>query len=383
MRSLSLFSGIGGLDLGLERAGFEIVAAVEKEPYPQAVLAERFPDTKIFDDVREVTGETVRSLGGVDAIVGGFPCQDVSSAGAGAGLDGERSGLWFEMLRIIREVEPLVVIAENVPALRARGIDRVLEGLYRQGYSGGAFVVGARDVLAPHRRDRVFILGIRDGDDRLTDATIAGKYRTTEGVGETTGFKGVPRYKTPPTFRRGDSAGSDGDDRLADASGNALRLESERYQRRRGEERAPERGNAEPGDDGAGLADATSKRGWENRVESELRAGLPRKSSRDRGETNPSKGAEGRQHRAELAGRWPTGPGEPQAEWEPRRTTRRSASPLAELGGGAYGVPDRLLPRLRNQRLKALGNAVVPQVGEIVGRAVLAALAKAGEIDGA
>ena len=112
MRIGSLFSGIGGLELGLERAGVGRVAwQVEIDPFCRAVLAKHWPDVERFEDVRSVGAS---NLSPVDVICGGFPCQDVSLAGLGRGLEGERSGLWFEYLRIVTEMRPRFVVVENV-----------------------------------------------------------------------------------------------------------------------------------------------------------------------------------------------------------------------------------------------------------------------------
>ena len=160
MKFLSLFSGIGGLDLGLEWAGWKCAAMCEADAWCRALLAERFPNVPLFDDVTTLDVQGLH----FDAVVGGFPCQDISSAGKGAGIEGERSGLWKEMHRVIDTVRPRWVIAENVPALRTRGADRVLGDLEGNGYSCWPLVVGAVDLGAPLRRKRVFILA------RLADA---------------------------------------------------------------------------------------------------------------------------------------------------------------------------------------------------------------------
>ncbi len=110
----SLFSGIGGFDLGFERAGMRVSWQVELDPYCRAVLARHFPDAARFEDVREVGAG---NLDPVDLVCGGFPCQDLSAAGRGAGIDGARSGLWSEFARIVRELRPRYVVVENVPAL--------------------------------------------------------------------------------------------------------------------------------------------------------------------------------------------------------------------------------------------------------------------------
>lgn len=161
MRLLDLFSGIGGFSLGLERSGyFTTVAFCEIEPYPRAVLRKHWPNTPIYDDVRDLGAARLRADGllPIDAICGGFPCQDISLAGSGAGLDGERSGLWREFARLIGEIRPRVAFVENVGALRARGLAAVLGDLASLGYDADWHVVPAAAVGAPHLRERVWIV---------------------------------------------------------------------------------------------------------------------------------------------------------------------------------------------------------------------------------
>ena len=160
MRLLDLFSGIGGFSLGLERSGaFKTVAFCEIEPYCQKVLAKHWPQVPIYDDVRTITAERLAADGiTVDAICGGFPCQDISCAGKGAGLEGERSGLWFEYARIIGELRPQYVIVENVSALLSRGLDQVLGTLASLGYDAEWHCIPASAVGAPHIRDRMWIV---------------------------------------------------------------------------------------------------------------------------------------------------------------------------------------------------------------------------------
>lgn len=129
---LSLFSGIGGIDLGLERAGMRCVGQVEIDPYCRAVLARHWPSVPQWDDVRTFKREQLKER--PDLIAGGFPCQDVSNAGTRTGLDGHRSGLWTEFHRIVREIRPRFVLVENVAALLVRGLDRVLGDLASCGY---------------------------------------------------------------------------------------------------------------------------------------------------------------------------------------------------------------------------------------------------------
>ena len=130
LRFLDLFSGIGGFSLGLERAGHRTVAFCEIEPFCQRVLKKHWPRIPCYGDIRELTAASLRSDGiEVDAVCGGFPCQDISLAGKGAGIDGERSGLWSEYRRLVGELRPRYVIVENVTALLHRGIGRVLGDL--------------------------------------------------------------------------------------------------------------------------------------------------------------------------------------------------------------------------------------------------------------
>ena len=156
MRIGSLFSGIGGLDLGLEWAGVgHTVWQVERDPFCRAVLARHWPDAERFEDVCTVG---VANLAPVDVICGGFPCQNVSHAGNREGIHGAQSSLWREFARLIGELEPLAVVIENSDALVTRGLDVVLSDLARLGYEAEATIVRASDVGAPHHRPRTFVL---------------------------------------------------------------------------------------------------------------------------------------------------------------------------------------------------------------------------------
>ena len=152
----SLFSGIGGLELGLERAGLGPVKwQVEIDPYCRAVLAKHWPDVERFDDVRTVGRG---NLAPVDLICGGFPCQDISLAGGMAGISGSRSGLWSEYARIVGEIRPRYVVVENVAELARSGLDRVLADLASLGFDAVWFPLAAADLGAPHERDRLFVV---------------------------------------------------------------------------------------------------------------------------------------------------------------------------------------------------------------------------------
>lgn len=156
-----MFSGIGGFSLGLERAGFRTVRFIEQNKFCQAVLAKHWPEVPCDEDV--ITAEFAD--GEADIIVGGFPCQDVSRAGKRAGITGERSGLYREMVRAIRVVRPRHAIMENVAELLGDGLDVVLGDLAEIGYDAEWDCISAGDLGAPHGRDRVWIVAA-DANER-------------------------------------------------------------------------------------------------------------------------------------------------------------------------------------------------------------------------
>ena len=160
MRELALFAGAGGGILAGKLLGWRTVCAVEWEPYAACVLAARqndglLPPFPVWDDVQTFDGRPWAGI--VDVVSGGFPCQDISVAGKGAGITGERSGMWRHMARIIGEVRPRYVFVENSPALITRGLGVVLGDLAALGYDCRWTVLGASDVGAPHQRDRFWL----------------------------------------------------------------------------------------------------------------------------------------------------------------------------------------------------------------------------------
>ena len=168
LRVLDLFSGIGGFSLGLERTGgFETVAFCEIEPFPRRVLAKHWPEVPCYDDVRTLTAERLATDGiGVDVITGGFPCQDVSTAGFRAGMDGERTVLYTEIIRLCADIRPQYVIMENVPELLALGFGDVLGALAEIGYDAEWHCIPASVLGASHPRDRVWIIAYpAEGDE--------------------------------------------------------------------------------------------------------------------------------------------------------------------------------------------------------------------------
>ena len=173
LNELALFAGAGGGILGGKLLGWRTICAVEWEPYPASVLVTRqndglLPPFPIWDDVQTFDGRPWRGI--VDVVSGGFPCQDISAAGKGAGIDGERSGMWGHMARIIGEVRPSFVFVENSPMLVTRGLERVLGDLTALGYDTKWTVMGAADVGANHKRDRIWIKAHLPNSDSINHA---------------------------------------------------------------------------------------------------------------------------------------------------------------------------------------------------------------------
>lgn len=169
LRECALFAGAGGGILGGFLLGWRTVVAVELEPYPASVLCARqndgvFAPFPVWDDICTFDGRPWR--GRVDVVSGGFPCQDISTAGKGAGITGAKSGLWSEMARVVREVEPRYVFVENSSALTSRGLGVVLGDLAAMGFDAEWGVLGAHHAGAPHYRRRIWIYARHPDRDR-------------------------------------------------------------------------------------------------------------------------------------------------------------------------------------------------------------------------
>lgn len=386
LRIGSVFSGIGGLELGLERSGLgHVVWQIEIEPFCRAVLEKHWPEVARYEDVKTVT-----ALPRIDVLCGGFPCQDISVAGKAAGIAGARSSLWFEMLRLVRELRPQWVLIENVPALRTRGADTVLEGLESEGYACWPLVVGAEDVGAPHRRRRVWIVahahgsGLRDEQQRMPwgrEADVRDQGATEPG-----------RDGTPVAYREsrrlGECRGAQNSWKRRDADSCSQAL-ADGDSRRCERERQPQLGRFEcsSGDQPDGRGPAGSlEYGPIARLEGQRdvlhgrtggldNADLPR--PRITCQADSGGGLDGCGESPGDAA-WPSGPEERQHCWEPPRCVTRVESGLGDVPDG---LPWRLAPWTRRQALRALGNAAVPQVAEVIGRAIVAVLREAEEVE--
>lgn len=216
----SLFAGIGGFDLGLERAGMRSVWQSEIDPYCQRVLAKHWPDVLRVPDVRDV-GQG--SVPWVDVICGGFPCQDISVAGRGAGIRGEKSGLWSEMFRVVDELRPRYLVVENVAALVSRGLDVVLSDLASIGFDAEWDCLRASDFGAPHRRERFWLVAYSNegnGQAGLGDQPQWSREVQALNAGQSTGIW----LQAPAATTRMDDGLSRGldDGARSGALGNAL-----------------------------------------------------------------------------------------------------------------------------------------------------------------
>ena len=329
----SLFSGIGGLELGLEWAGVgHTVWQVEREPFCQSVLEKHWPNAKRFDDVRMV-GAT--NLEPVDVICGGFPCQDISYAGKGAGLAGERSGLWYEFARIVGEMGPRFVVVENVAAFITRGIGDVLGTLSDLGYDAQWRTLRASDVGAPHRRERIFIVAYARRERGQFDGAcgiLGGSEGTSKGDGN-------------QWERHGDAAGDRGED-VADS--NIDRPQSKRSggildgKREAFGDDADGCGGPEAMDNADKLDGNHGRHG----TSGDSRERVDSSTIREQRAIESSLGRAAHGIPGRVA-RWPASPGQTQHEWEAPRTVEKAEQ--------------------RAAKRRALGNAVGPQVAQEIG----------------
>lgn len=222
LKFISLFSGIGGLDLGLERAGMECVAQVEIDPFCRSILARHWPNVPLFGDVKDY-----HPVGSTDVVVGGFPCQDISLAGYHAGLSGERSGLFWEAMRVFDEAHARYVILENVASLLTsndgRDFGTILEALASRGLAIEWSILTACSVGAPHVRRRLFIVAYPVCDVREVGLAVRGGEQEgalwAAGDSERVSGPSDPWADAPAGFNRV----ADGlSNRMVKATGNAV-----------------------------------------------------------------------------------------------------------------------------------------------------------------
>jgi len=325
MRKLSLFSGVAGIDLAAHWAGMETVAFCEREPFPQKVLRKHWPNIPIYDDVCTLTAERLKEDGiigpsrTIDIISGGYPCQPFSNAGKRQGKEDDRH-LWPEVYRLLQEIRPRWFVGENVAGHVTLGLDDVLSDLGDIGYSAQPFVIPSSAVGAPHRRDRVFIVG----------------YAASSGLSE---------WRQPRLTKESAETGT-GVEPESERSGEDVAHTSSVRSQTEGTEQQTTGSSrecpyvADPNDKGV-------ERGQNTRSISCNRSERRNKHVRRR-----SSNEAGRAIESSLGGvldglsnwldgyQWPAGLGAEQYDWEPPRV--------------ATGVKDRV------GRLKALGNAVNP-----------------------
>jgi len=387
LRTLDLFSGIGGFSLGLDSTGyFETVAFCEIEEFPCKVLNKHWPEVPIYNDVRELSYEKLQADGlisrrrGIDVICGGYPCQPFSVAGRQKGEEDPRH-LWPEYFRLVRELRPSYVIGENVGGHIRLGLDSVLEDLDSENYTVRCFSVEAASLGAPHRRERIFWIADRnpngnnvDQKRKIQERASAKSYGTCDDVSDTQSERRGGR-------NRGGRGAEQRELLKTEQEGRALGREAERCS-----ELPRQEGEGET----TAVADAQSQLG--ERSESEG-------NQRGQSETAPGDRSGDTEHATDTHGEGLEGTEEARNSEEERTlaeqfTARQGAKRSEEergettfesyLGGGNDGISawldgswERGIPRvaptnkLRVPRLKALGNAVLPQLVYMVGMTIV------------
>jgi DNA (cytosine-5)-methyltransferase 1 len=316
---LDLFSGIGGFALAARWNGYRTVGFCDNEPYAQAVLKKHWPDVPCHKDIREVRGEL---YAGVTLLTGGFPCQPFSVAGKQGGKDDDRY-LWPEMLRVIREARPTWIIGENVAGIVNMALDQVHTDLEAEGYEVESIIIPACAVDAPHRRNRVWIVGHSKLDGLTATKTGGGLFDQSE----------EQRGKIEERESSGTScASSDVADTFSLSEGSAHRSEERECERGRQEQDISQRNEvgSNPSDCGEDVANAVSQRGCSGNSEGGYAEDVGQSSRHSR---DNSRGM---------------------ATWLPE----------PNVGRVAHGVPNRVA------KLRGLGNAIVPQVASEIIRCI-------------
>ena len=331
MRMLDLFSGIGGFALAAEtvwRDELDLVAFCEIDPYCHKVLNKNFPQVPIYEDIKTLDGTEFKDI---DLLTGGFPCQDISVAGRGEGLSGDRSYLWFEMLRIIRDVRPRYALVENVPMLTSRGGTRVLADLAEIGYNAEWTIISARDVGARHLRKRIWIVAYPDNSGSGTSRYETDKDRQKENKGR-------------EEFTQSEPSGHS--TKVSDTTVKGLQGTIGAEHERTGERPAKRSGEVSDTDSYGKERDKSKdrKRRGSLQVCTEVSNSDSQRlqGSEETGDTQE----EGKEPQDQFLTRLSRG----ETYWETEPNIRRVAN----------GVPSRV------DRLKGLGNAIVPQVATVI-----------------
>ena len=337
---LDLFSGIGGFSLAAQRVfgdDLEIVGFCEREPFCQKVLQKNFPGVPIHNDITELDGSEFEDI---DLLTGGFPCQDISVAGAGRGIiDGERSSLWFEMQRIISRVRPKFAVIENVPALTYRGGVEVIRSLAECGYDAEWQIISAKQIGARHLRKRIWIVAYprhrswRNLQSR--DAGLCGRQQTEKTIRNTTSTQASgsgEEYETVSNSTSNRRIGRPGNKQERQADSQREWSDSENKQE----------GKRLWSDSEQTRYDRRSNEGRLSNTDSEYAQGVRANHTNENGsrqEKEPIGLCDRAERFKEIGRSW---------EVEPK------------LGRVAHGIPNR------TNRLKGLGNAIVPQNAQVI-----------------
>ena len=390
LRTLDLFSGIGGFTLGLDSTGyFETVAFCEIEEFPCKVLNKHWPDVPIYNDVKELSYEKLQADGlisrrrGIDVICGGYPCQPFSVAGRQGGEDDPRH-LWPEYFRLIRELRPHYAIGENVGGHLRLGLDTVLKDLDSENYTVRCFSVEAASLGAPHRRERIFWIAVSDTDSkRRGGRDLSGRgaeqreLLKKEQEGRALGREAERCSELPG--QEGEGATED----VVDA--HSIRL-PQHYE---AEEESSGRRTSPPSlSTSNNVADAQSQLGERSESEGNQRRQSETALGDRSGDTTDAtdaqtKGLEGRDFGTAFENKR-SEPGDIASESHEQEEQRGETTFESYLGGGNDGISawldgswERGIPRvapsnkMRVPRLKALGNAVLPQLVYMVGMAIV------------
>jgi DNA-cytosine methyltransferase len=351
----SLFSGIGGIDLGFEMAGIKTTWTCEIDDWCNEILEKRFPDATQYKDIKDIGKHNLQS---VDIISGGFPCQDISTAGKGVGLDGDRSGLWFEMWRIICELQPRWVLIENVANLANKGGSRVLHDLTEAGYDAEWQVISARDVGARHLRKRLWIVAYKRELFNSIKQGLQGQLHSSEGEsgnkirGERIAENSIQRGSSNlsnSTKQRLQRHRRDSSLRIENVAKKSIQGGSSQFSDTKSS-RYRGGSSKECGDKRKGKFQQEEQKGSSIRSEVERCDNVPTQTTSERGAEQDIKRQDNRDGKFRI-----------------KTFERLKNEP--ELDRVAYGLSQKV--DRYNDRVKGLGNAVVPQIPYLIGRRLI------------